>query len=508
MRNLLLAAAFLEGFYLLVIELFYVQLLKPFYGDSYFVWLTMIAVTMTGSGIGYFSGGALCKKSDASVRTIIFIVLSSISILIAVIYPLNKFLFVQLAETDLVIGLVIHSLFILLLPVSLITLFNPIIINYFSNVYKSGKASGLVFFVSTIGGITGVYLLAFLLFPGMDLLFILKIIFILFTMCVSAYLLLIQRYGQIIFYISFSLVLFVLFLNNISEPKGGKNARIVYRNFGIMGKIEIIDIGENIRFMNSNATTQSAINLKNKKSIWSYPYRISAYASAFPEGSDVLLAGLGGGVLVNQLISVNLNVTCIEFDKRQYDVAKKYMSLMDDFHFEVDDFRHYINVTDKKYDIIILDLSKGESIPSHVYTVESFNKISELLKEDGIIMLHYFSNIYGKGDIGLKSILKTFEETGLNFSLIRKKEGDRSPEEIIIASRKKQLIDEKKIRVPKLFLQNMGFADTAIFTRQYDYSQGFVLKDDKNQMEKIQFEAVKDLRNRIRKTEVESFYKQ
>src|SRR5436190_17657211 len=119
MRNLLLAAAFFEGFYLLVLELFYIQLLKPVYGDSYFVWLTMIAVTMAGSGIGYFSGGAICKKSDASVRTIIFVILSAITILIAIIYPLNEFLSVQLAETGLVIGLIIQSLFILLLPVSL-----------------------------------------------------------------------------------------------------------------------------------------------------------------------------------------------------------------------------------------------------------------------------------------------------------------------------------------------------------------------------------------------------
>jgi len=501
MRNLLLVAAFFEGFYLLVLELFYIQLLKPVYGDSYFVWLTMIAVTMAGSGIGYFSGGAISKKSVASVRTIIFVTLSSVSILIAIIYPLNEFLSVQLAETNLIIGLVIQSLFILLLPVSLVTLFNPIIINYISMVYKSGKASGLVFFVSTLGGITGVYLLAFLLFPGMDLLFILKIIFILFALCVSVYLLLSKMYGLMIFYVFFSFVLFMLFLNNIKEPRRGKYTRVIYRNHGIMGEIEIRDKGENIRFMNINGTVQSAINPKNGQSVWTYPYRISIYASAFPAGSDVLLAGLGGGVLVNQLISVNLNVTCIEFDKRQYDVAKKYMSLMDDFHFEVDDFRHYINVTDKKYDIIILDLSKGESIPSHVYTVESFNKISELLKEDGIIMLHYFGNIYGKGDIGLKSILKTFGETGLHFSLIRKKEGDKSPEEIIIASKNEQLIDEKNIRVPKPTLEKMGFADTDIFIKQYDYSEGIVLKDDKNQMEKIQFETVKDIRKWIRRPE-------
>jgi spermidine synthase len=501
MRNLLLVAAFFEGFYLLVLELFYIQLLKPFYGDSYFVWLTMIAVTMAGSGIGYFSGGAISKKSVASVRTIIFVTLSSVSILIAIIYPLNEFLSVQLAETNLIIGLVIQSLFILLLPVSLVTLFNPIIINYISMVYKSGKASGLVFFVSTLGGITGVYLLAFLLFPGMDLLFILKIIFILFALCVSVYLLLSKMYGLMIFYVSFSFVLFMLFLNNIKEPRRGKYTRVIYRNHGIMGEIEIRDKGENIRFMNINGTVQSAINPKNGQSVWTYPYRISIYASAFPAGSDVLLAGLGGGVLVNQLISVNLNVTCIEFDKRQYDVAKKYMSLMDDFHFEVDDFRHYINVTDKKYDIIILDLSKGESIPSHVYTVESFNKISELLKEDGIIMLHYFGKIYGKGDIGLKSILKTFGETSLHFSLIRKKEGDKSPEEIIIASKNEQLIDEKNIRVPKPTLEKMGFADTDIFIKQYDYSEGIVLKDDKNQMEKIQFETVKDIRKWIRRPE-------
>ena len=48
MKRLLLIAAFFEGFLLLAVELVYVRLLHPVYGDSYYIWIAMLAVTMLG----------------------------------------------------------------------------------------------------------------------------------------------------------------------------------------------------------------------------------------------------------------------------------------------------------------------------------------------------------------------------------------------------------------------------------------------------------------------------
>ena len=51
------------------------------------------------------------------------------------------------------------------------------------------------------------------------------------------------------------------------------------------------------------------------------------------------------------------------------------------------DGRRYLNATDKKFDLIILDVSNAEQQPYHLFTKESFQKISDRLNEKGILII-------------------------------------------------------------------------------------------------------------------------
>ncbi|HIA37218.1 MAG TPA: hypothetical protein EYN89_10945, partial [Flavobacteriales bacterium] len=81
-------------------------------------------------------------------------------------------------------------------------------------------------------------------------------------------------------------------------------------------------------------------------------------------------------------------------------------------------FRHYVRTTDTKYDIIVIDISAGENQPNNLYTLEAFHDMKAVLKEDGVLFVHYPS-IYNKPEeLALMSIGTTLKEAGYTVDLI------------------------------------------------------------------------------------------
>ena len=53
------------------------------------------------------------------------------------------------------------------------------------------------------------------------------------------------------------------------------------------------------------------------------------------------------------------------------------------------DGRAFIQNTDKKYDLIILDAYSSDSLPIHLFTREMFQSVSHTLKEGGVFAINY-----------------------------------------------------------------------------------------------------------------------
>ena len=64
-------------------------------------------------------------------------------------------------------------------------------------------------------------------------------------------------------------------------------------------------------------------------------------------------------------------------------------ALSDNVNVIVDDARHYLEETDKKYDLILFDVYRGEAPPPHVFTLESLTKTKSLLNDNGLIIVNF-----------------------------------------------------------------------------------------------------------------------
>ncbi|MCH9028701.1 MAG: hypothetical protein IH819_03610, partial [Bacteroidetes bacterium] len=84
----------------------------------------------------------------------------------------------------------------------------------------------------------------------------------------------------------------------------------------------------------------------------------------------------------------------------------------------IDDARHYIERTEKSYDLIIFDVFKGEIPPAHLFSLECFEKARSKLNPEGFIIVNF--NGFIKGDVGKagRSLYKTLKAAGLEVHIL------------------------------------------------------------------------------------------
>ena len=142
----------------------------------------------------------------------------------------------------------------------------------------------------------------------------------------------------------------------------------------------------------------------------------------------------------------------------------------------VDDARHFINTTNKKYDIIIYDLYHSETPPIHLLTKEAFHEIRNELSDGGILTINFYGFINGNLGKAARSIYKTLLEQNFNVRLIATPGKEVSRNLIFICS--KGNFDETK-----------NIDDIWIKPSEIDLDDAIVLTDDKPILEHIYLEA-------------------
>lgn len=117
-----------------------------------------------------------------------------------------------------------------------------------------------------------------------------------------------------------------------------------------------------------------------------------------PSPKEVLVLGGGEGATIREVLrhpSIK-NVTMVDIDKELIEICKNYLPEWSDGAFEdrrtelmIADAREFVGSTEKKFDIVISDLTEPvEKSPSvYLFTKEFFEKIAGILKDDGLFVL-------------------------------------------------------------------------------------------------------------------------
>ncbi|HFD92445.1 MAG TPA: methyltransferase domain-containing protein [Gammaproteobacteria bacterium] len=489
-KPFLLFVAFTEGAAVMVAELVGAKMLTPLYGSSLYVWGSILGTTLVALSAGYFLGGLLSHRKDRETLLFWCMTLAALFISLMPLLASNvMFAFDGIAPIPAVI--LLCALY-LLPPLILLGATTPMIINIISShLDEAGTASGTVYAVSTCGGILATLSSGFLFIPEYGLTATAQATgFILILLPVYVLL----KKGQVHV---LALPVVALLTMVPSEQKKDSPVSVLYQSEGLLGQIMVVDVPyvnrdtgqkKTDRILFVNRMGQTWVTLKTGKSNWDYFEYIASASSVLPADSSALLLGLGGGILAGHLQNAGFRVDAVELDERIMKTARKYFGMKENGDVIVDDGRHLLRISRKKYDLIVFDVFKAEIPPPHLLTVEAFREARDMLTPDGFVIVNFNGFIDGDTGYGGRSLMKTLIEAGFHVNVLPTRADESHRNNIFLAT--KSATDFDSVRVP-LVLGGQRVPLRTLFLDQaeIDLENAEVLVDDRPILDKFNIEA-------------------
>lgn len=144
------------------------RLLNPHFGSSIIVWAWLISTFLAAFSAGSMIGGWISNLPPVPRRRGQWLgaAVAVATLAIAALLGRGMLSWIEETFTDVSVALLVSCLGIFFLPVTALSTFGPQCVQFLaSRGTPPGKASGIVYGVSTLGNIAGVMLTAFALIP-------------------------------------------------------------------------------------------------------------------------------------------------------------------------------------------------------------------------------------------------------------------------------------------------------------------------------------------------------
>ena len=414
-RNFLLAAVFITGACVLIIEITATRILSPYYGNTIFTVSSIIGVILAALSLGYYIGGKLADRHPSLKLFFAIILFSGFSVfflqfLNMAVLPILGYQF------SITTGPLISAVIIFFLPAFLLGTLSPFAIKLQSMFFSSegiGSVSGKVFFWSTLGSIFGSLITGFVLIPSFGINYIiLSVGLVLFLIgLISLFLLEVKKKTISLILLFLAVILIPIYFSQSSSD-------VIYEKDGVYEKIIIYDAeynGRATRFFQQDKSSSGAMYLDSDELVYEYTKYYSLYKIFKPDIKQALV--IGGGVysvpkaLLEESPSVLVDVA--EIEPSLFDLAKKYFNVSDDDRLKnfIEDGRRFLHDSNKEYDLIFSDVYYSLfSIPAHFTTKEFFEIAKEKISKDGVFVANMIGDLSRQTPSFIMSEIRTFQE--------------------------------------------------------------------------------------------------
>lgn len=387
---------FTAGAVVMIFEISGSRILGPYLGSSLFVWSGLIGVIMASLSAGYWTGGKLSVKNpDGAILALVFCLIAA-GILATLV--LNRFIL-----RNMVVlfpdkrAFTITASLILFGPVSFLCgVVLPLTIRIFtSEMGSSGKKTGIIFALSSIGSIAGTMLAGFIMLPYLG-----HVRVMLVTAFISALL------AFLVFFFSrswkslaisavFLMLCFVVTVRFIQKKRSYIDEDTMY-NRVIIYKATDEPTGKPIQILMVNDEKSSAMYLDNDDLVFEVLryYRLAGHF--YPGFSKTLMIGGSGYAFPKYFLKhyPGASIDVVEIDRGLTNIAKKYFRLREDPRLKIihEDGRTFLNRNKEKYQVIYMDAYKSViTIPYQLTTIEAVRGMYNSLDDQGIVLANIIS---------------------------------------------------------------------------------------------------------------------
>lgn len=428
----------------MTLELVASRVLSPYFGNSNIVWTSVIGIILLSSSLGNYIGGKLADKGENEKNLKKIILLASVFVLVIPILQSILLDLVAITVRDVKFGAIISTMLLFFTPSLLLGLIIPIILKIkLDNIENTGKTSGRIYAISTVGGIFGTFLSGFVLIPNfgsVHILFVLAAILLIISLFIYT-----KKDKKMLAYTAILIIIStLLFVTYFRTNKS--NAELVLENkLNVKTSIDtqygraLVFNGyyndQFVRYLNLDSGFESATFIdKDKRNELVFEYT-AAYNLMFKSQNDinnVLLIG-GAGYSYPKYYISHFNdkvMDVVEIDGEITNVAKKYFYLDDlikeyktdenhRLNLYTEDGRTYLNNNTKKYDAILNDAFSGKNPAKTLTTKETIIKIKESLIDNGVYLTNVIGAPEGKKSRFVRAEVNTLKQVFKNVYVVR-----------------------------------------------------------------------------------------
>lgn len=402
-------------------ELLSARLLAPQFGGSLYVITSVLGITMLALLGGYFLGGILSSKTTTTQTPATFIIIAA---LLLITMPFISVLVFPFTKAFGLIGGTLTTTLLLIGPgLVLLGSVGPLLVQGVNHQQViAGKATGIVYGISTFGGVLSTFLVGLYFIPQFGVK-ITAMIFGIITLLVGTLFLLMNKS---IFKSGLSIGACIIcsilcFQSQILAIPDGM--RLLYQSDGVLGSLSVLESNQNHRILMNNGVFQSYIDKNTSKSIMPYTHVIASTASLLTKENrrSAAILGMAAGSLIPELKDLGFEkIVAVDIDSRMKGIAEQYFGIQsEDYTFSNNDGRHYLKTTDEVFDVIIIDVSNAEDQPYHLYTLEAFEEYKNHISPEGLIIVNIVDHTNVNNAKITSRIGDSLFEAGYNTFLLR-----------------------------------------------------------------------------------------
>ncbi len=418
---------FTAGAVLMGLEIAGSRVLAPHFGNSVFVWGSLISVVLMALSLGYYLGGRVADRYPSRL------LLNSICVAVAL--SIFGIAFVSKGISAWLVGSgfgeqsgpFAASIVLFLAPSVGMGMVSPFAVRLATRSVSSvGRSAGTLYALSTMGSIAGTLLTTFVLIPLFGLTVILKGLAVVLLLAAAVTMPFREPFWKrpeaIVGGILLVAVTIGCVLRTVPRTRLYPGDQVLLDVDTPYHHITVVDNGDfrDLRFdryVETTILTTPPYPAADYRGGYIDDFYTDYFHLAFLAKPDIersLFIGAGGGVgpRTFHVHDPDMKIDVVDIDRKVLDIAHDYFHLerTPQIRTKDEDGRMFVRKAEEPYDCVVLDaFTIGGRIPPHLVTKEFFALCRNRMTEDGVFVMNINSAVDGSLARIFQSMYRTLE---------------------------------------------------------------------------------------------------
>ncbi len=498
-KKYLYLTEFFSGMSVMAVELGASRLLAPYFSSSQIVWTIIIGTIMIAMALSNIYGGKSADKNPNPDKLYGRILIAGVWIAAIpfigkiAIAGISALLVVTVNTNFLIWAAFITCMVVFVYPLFLLGTVTPSLVKYtVDSLDDSGKTVGTLGAFNTIGSIIGTFVPTFISIPAVGT----AVTFLIFAaiLLILGIVYFISSKRGVVKTVSAAVMFAVCCVFSPSMGFAFWEKDLAYEGESVYNYLQVKD-NERRTALSTNVLfgVQSVYMKSGGLTGMYYDYAMAAPVMAdMGESADILILGMGTGTYAKQCMEYFDGVTAegVEIDEKITELAHEYFELPSEVNVTTYDGRAFLNVCEKKYDVIMVDAYQDITIPFQMSSREFFAQVRAHLKEGGVMVVNM--NMRSKDNDGIN--IRLADTIASEFSEIYTVDVSGSTNRELFASNDPRMIERFREKSAAIENEELRLLMNKIDNELSEYEAGdLVLTDDKAPVEILGMSVIDDL---------------